>query len=206
MAGFFTGNKKLGEAKSTHNSDYIGPGEYLARIDKCSIRPNRSGKNLAFIEMTVIDQLPFPMPDEIGENAKGQKMFTPGPRTSVDGTLIGLHPVGAAITHAVREDSDYFLSELLGFMEALELLSPSASEEEREAALNMVFDGDDNPLGGTIVHFLAKNVITKNDTDFTRIGYKGEVSPAEAIKRLDPDVVERFFPNGALSKLAEAGV
>lgn len=167
--------KGIGNAKVLKDANYVRPGHYWVKVERCRIGENRKKQELAFIEMTVIDVL--------------------DPETSV-------HRVGEAITHAVRADNDYFLPEVLAFISvAAGVDIETASDAEKEQAANMVF-GDENPLGGTILELFARNIVTKENKDFTKINYRREVSYQEAAETLEEDIKNRFYPNGALDRLA----
>lgn len=166
----------LKDTKLTQDAVYIRPGQYLCRIDKCKIFENRKGMTRAAVEMTVIALLD---PDST-------------------------HKVGEEITQLMRRESDYFLPDVLGFLTGvLGVDQESIGEEELEQLAAQVFS-DENPLGNTICELHARNVVTNEGKDFTKIIYKGEVEPAKALEILDEAVIERFFPNNLLQKMAES--
>ena len=170
--------KGIGGAKPrSKQGSYLGKGQYVTRIDNCKTGTSRENGDFACVEMTVLVAL-----QEGGE-----------------------HKVGDEVTVMFMERKvDYFLPEVLEFISiAAGVDIDGASDEEKEEAANLVFGGE-NPLGGTIVEVHGLGRISKEGNPYVVTQFKQEITPADAIEVLDEATQERFFPNGALAKMAAA--
>lgn len=171
------------DAKSRFDSNYIIPSHCLWRIDNVKVDENRSGEGFMAIEMTCLEDL-------VSEKyARGVYGHTPGESAS----------------HLMMKKHDSFLGNVKAFI-ANTMGVPVEEIAENDA---LAICDASQPLRNTVVEIEARNTKTKRGTDFTVVNYKGEVPPTELIARWGEledgaEMMERFFPQGLLERLAAA--
>ena len=170
MAGIFDGMDK---AASRLDANYVIPSHFLALINKCKIGENRKDEGFFVVEMTVIHDCE---PDKYARGVFG-------------------HAVGEEVSHMMMSKHDSFLGNVKGFISNV-LDMPDDKIGETEA---LAVAADDQPLAGTVIEVAARNVVTRQNKDFTVVNYKGEVDKEELMalfKTLDDgkERVARFFP------------
>lgn len=173
----------LKDAKLRVDANYVRPGHYLMRIDKCKTAENRKHEDFCAVEMTCVHV----MDDDNGAG----------------------HKPGEEPSWLTMVKSDYFASDILTFICNVMGLDPNdLSEKERIEAAEMVFGEEDDkdhdqPLSGTVVEVKARAVKLKDsDKDFTKVSWCREVPASELIERLSDDEKAKFFPGDVLEKLA----
>lgn len=161
-------------AKASLDALYFVPGLYWCRIDKMKVDKNRKNIGFCATETTIVKVLD----DNEGRALKA-----------------GMTP-----SHLIMQDSDYFLGEVKALIANVMGLSQDQVEEEHAEQIY----GPEQPFAGMVVEIRARNIVTKNNTDFTKITYVREVPATELIERLTEEEKERFFPGGVLEELAAA--
>lgn len=171
MTGIFDG---MGGAKSRMDSNYVIPSHFLGRINKCKIGKNRKDEGFFVVEMTVIHDC---QPEKYQRGIYG-------------------HQPGEEVSHMMMSKHDSFLGNVKGFISTtLEMSDETIGEEEA-----LAISADDQPLAGTVIEVVARNVVTRAGNDFTVVNYKGEV-PMEQVVELFATVEDgaermaRFFPD-----------
>lgn len=168
--GIFGGIKG---AKSV-DSLYFTPGIYWARIDKNKVDNSRKGRTFCANEFTIVRVI-----------------------DDMDGKSLR---VGQSPSHLMFQDSDYFNSDINGFIgNTMGLDCNSVTEEHAEQIY-----GDEQPLVGTVVEISVRTIVTKQGTDFNRITYVREVKAEELLKTLPEEIIDRFFPGNVLEAMVEA--
>jgi len=167
----------LGNAKSRIAANYVRPGRYWAKINRCKAGQNRNGDSFVAIEMTTLLVI---------DNDEGRG-----------------HRETEEITHLLMVRHDSFLGNIKAFV-ANTLGLPEEEVTEENA---MLIVGDDQPLANTCVEFFAVNVKTKKNYDFTQIDYKREVPISEVEQNCSPQTLSVVFPGDLLQQLksVEAG-
>ena len=171
MPGIFDG---MGSAKSCMDSNYVIPSHALARINKCKIGKNRKDEGFFVVEMTIVHNCE---PDKYERGKYG-------------------HQPGEEVSHMLMSKHDSFLGNVKGFISnTLDMEDEGIGEDEALAVA-----AEDQPLAGTVIEFVARNVVTKAGNDFTVVNYKGEVpmeQVAEIFSKLEDgeERMVRFFPD-----------
>lgn len=163
--------KGIGDAKVL-DATYIKPCDVLMRIDMTKVGSNRKKEQFAFVEGTVIHCLSD-----------------------------SEHTVGESITQAMKVTSDYFARDVKAFICAALGVDQDTDSAEVDAAAEQVFESGDNPLQGTVMHLKAIPITTKQGNPFTKVSWKGEVTPDRVKDLLTEGEIKRFYPDGALDEL-----
>lgn len=163
--------KGIGDAKVL-DAVYIKPCDVLVRIDMTKVGENRKKEQFAFVEGTVIHCLSD-----------------------------SEHTVGESITQAIKVTSDYFERDVKAFICSALGVDQNTDPGDIDAAAEQVFESGDNPLQGTVMHLKAIPITTKQGNPFTKISWKGEVTPSRLKELLSPEEIKRFYPDGALDEL-----
>lgn len=171
--------KGLKQASASMDANYERPGHYFMLIDKCKTGTSRKKDEFCAIEKTVLKVL-----DD--DNGAG-------------------HKPGESVTHMIMMKHDSALGNIKAFIAGVMDIDP---EEIDVAEAEAIFADENNtkhdqPLAGTVVECKNRNIKTKSDTDFTRITYVRSVPASELLDSLDDKIIQRYFPNDALKKLAE---
>jgi len=175
--GFFADRKDAGDARSKREGNYIsGEGRYVARIEKCRLDQNRKKQTLAFVELTILHRL--------------------DPESS--------HRVGEEVTWCIREDSDYFLPEIMAFIKNTTGEDIDGMDRKGRTDLMAAIFESDNPLGGTFCEFAASKRETKTGATITVTSFKRPVPASEVAGLLDAATIKRFFPKGELEAAVAA--
>jgi len=161
----------VGQAKPPMQSNYCSVGQYLAQIVKAHVKQNRKREPGAIVEMRICHVL---------DNAQGRG-----------------HLVGDDVTWYCKVSNEYFLGEAR-MLVANSVGAPFESIDE--ATCNRVFS-DENPLAGCFVEWKGSEVPTKAGGLFTKIKFIRNIPAVEIKQNMDPTVVVRMFPNGALDQL-----
>lgn len=167
------GNAKAGSVQ------YIEPGQYLMKIDRCHIVETRKKRSVAAVDMTVIKILE-------------------------DGSI---HKVGHEVNWGVQDDSDYFGSEVKGFLEAVVGFDASEMDEATADAsakelCSQIFSSE-NPLANTVVELSATARVSQEGNPWTLRKFKRALSYEDVKSELSEEAAQRFFPGGLLDKLIE---
>jgi hypothetical protein len=174
--------KNLAQAQSRIDAAYVRPSHFLGKIKQCKIGARRNGDEFFVIELEVVEDL--------------------APETYVAGPGGYGHAPGEVISHMMMAKHDSFLGNVKAFIKSV-LAIPEDEITEDDA---LAVCAEDQPLENTVVEVVARETITRKDTPFTVVTYRGAVSSADLLQRWEdrPDLVERFFPNGLLQRMAEA--
>lgn len=180
VANIFGGIK---DARSRFDANYLIPCHCLWRIDNVKVDENRSGEGFMAIELTCLEDL---VPDKYARGVYG-------------------HTQGESASHLMMKKHDSFLGNVKSFI-ANTMGVPVEEITENDA---LAICDASQPLRNTVVEIEARNTKTKRNTDFTVVNYKGEVTPSELLSRWSERedgaaLVERFFPDGLLERLAAA--
>lgn len=175
--GIFT---KLQDAQMSVDSNYERPGHYWLLIDKCKSGKSRKGDEFCAIEKTCLH------------------VFDDN-----DGTG---HKPGESVTHMIMLKHDSALGNIKQFISGTMGVEPDEVDEDIAQSI-FEAEGDkdhDQPLSGTVVECINRNIVTKAGKDFTVISYKREVPAQELLDTLEKKIVDRYFPNDVLVGIAEA--
>lgn len=166
MTGIFEG---MGEAASSRDSNYIIPSHTLCRINKVKSGTTRKEEGFFAVEMVVVHDC---APEKYERSKYG-------------------HLVGEEVTWMAMAKHDSFLGNVKQFVSTtLNMDDDGIGKDE----VNSIC-GDDQPLAGLVIEVVARNIITKANKDFTKLAFKGEVSPDEVAKTVGDEVMQRFFPD-----------
>lgn len=171
--------KGLKEANASMDANYERPGHYYMLIDKCKTGTSRKKEDFCAIEKTVVKVLD----DDQGAG----------------------HKLGESVTHMIMLKHDSALPNIKAFIAGVMDLDPDEIDVD---AAEAIFAAENDhkhaqPLSGTVVEVKNRNIKTKAGQDFTRITYVRPVPASELLEALDNKIVERYFPNDVLAKLAE---
>lgn len=171
---FFEG---VEDAKVTGSYVYEKPGKYIERIDRVVVKKNRKKAWVLIFEKTVVHVL-----DD--DNGQG-------------------HSVGDRVSHLMKRDSEYFLSEIKKIVANILMVKP----KRVTGAICKQISSKEQPLRGMLIECDNKNkVVGANEDgkgyDWTVVNYK-RVPAVKAKKMIDKSAIKELFPNGALDKLIE---
>ena len=114
------------------------------------------------------------------------------------------HRVSEDVTWSIKTNSDFFLSNTRSFIAGA---IGSAFDDVDEATCYRVFPNlesnvvPENPLFGCFVEWKGRHITTNAGKLFTKIKFVRNVPPSEIKESMDPEAVNRMFPNGALDQL-----
>lgn len=169
LAGLFSG---IRNAKVSLGASYCKTGRYWGVIRVCKLDQSRKGIIFAAVEMAIVNVI---------DNAQG----------------LG-HRIGEEVSYYTDKSSEYFLSDIKGFIAAATGEDPDSITEE---ACAMVF-GPQNPLQMTTVEWSGRDITTKTGGNYTKISFHREVPASEVMATLPPDMQANFYPQGILQQLA----
>ncbi len=150
----------VGKASGSRGGEYILPGDYVFRVDRCKEQGGQKNKKDVFFigEMTVMQ----------GTLADGTEV----PAGTKRSFVVKLEPVEYPDL-ALGNVADYMRAGLAALATAQEQECPELEDLEgwedildEEMAESIV--GEDNTISGAFVHCHAFNKKTRKDTDFTR--------------------------------------
>lgn len=182
--GLFSG---LSSAKARIQATYVRPSHFIARIDACKTGENRKNEGFFVVEMTVIHDC---APDKYDMQTYG-------------------HSVGERVSWMAMSKHDSFLGNVKAFMaNVLGLTGAEAENLGEEEAVQIT--SNDQPLAGTIIEVIAKNITTKAGNPFTAVNFVGEVQPQQMLDLwatmgdTGTEREQQFFPEGELQRRAAA--
>lgn len=158
---------KIGEASAPANTNYLGEGRYLLRIDACKIKEDRNGVDMFVMETTIVNVI------QAGDHREGEEA-----------------------SHLVKRTSDYFLPEIKGIAIAVtgataDQITPEVCEEI--VSDDQPFAGLVLEYVGSQVE--TKNSTPENPRHVTRRFYKRAVPFGELFQTLSEDQRSRYFPS-----------
>ena len=159
-------------ARAKMDANYERAGHYLERIDRVRVDISRKQETYIAIEKTIIFIID-------GDDGKG-------------------HKPGEQITHMLMQKHDMFLPNVKAFIAAA--VTMDAEQITPQEAMDVC--GASQPLTGTVVECRNRMIQTKAGQPFTAITYMREVPASELLQSLPPMDQEKFFPGGALQRLA----
>lgn len=185
-------------AKASRTSLYFLPGQYVVKIERVCQVDSQSGQKFFCIESSILDVV-----DPLIH------MHAPGFVTGSSGSKP--HVVGDRPTQLIKQGQSFAGNVMAFLVAATGYDSSQITDEIANACCNEEPSfGPVQPLAGTVLEVKAVLISTKpkpgypNGTPFTAMSYLRQIPPTEVKKNLDPDLVERFFPNGFLDSLIAA--
>ena len=163
-------------ARPSMNRDFLRPGRYWLKIDTCRVGQKRNMIPFACADFVVIAVLD-------NDNGLG-------------------HRVGDEVSFFCGKDQpEIFLREIQNFVGGTMEIEPTSLTE---LDCMEVF-GPGQPLRGTVVESIGRTKVTKTGKQLTTTKFQREVPPAELLNCLPDDLVQRFWPDGALARMAQHG-
>lgn len=162
------------EAKPSFAANYLSEGHYLLRIDRVKFGKTRKGDEFVAVETTVA---------HVWDNNDGAG-----------------HKIGENATHMLMCKHDMFLPNFKAMI--VNLLKCPETDITVDACVQ-ICDEATQPFSGMLVEIIAKNIVTREGNDFTRIDYKRQVPAEEVAGLLSDEVKTRLFPDGELERKIE---
>lgn len=171
MAAFTFKGSGFGGSKASRDANYVTPGHYVMRIDSVRMKANRKSEPIFVVEMTPIHVL------------------AEDPLTETEGLMNGIPTVsnkrGVPCTHLIPltgPGQEMAMPNMMAFAESLVPGLADESPAEKEAVMDTIVS-DEQPLAGLLVEVVARCIVTRKKTHFTKITYIGIVSDEERLKR-----------------------
>jgi len=160
------------QARVMTGSNYVRDGRYFALVNRVKEGKNRNNVGFVAIEMTILVILP-------GMDA--------------------MHREGEEVSHLLSSNKPvYFLSDLKKFI----AVAGNGTVDEVTLDICKQVSSDDNPMGGTLIEFEAKTIVTKEKKqDFTVVTYRRTVPAIEVAEKVRAEIADQVMGKGVLEAL-----
>lgn len=184
-ARFFKG---VSAARDSIDANYIRPFAGIVRVEKCKLGETRGHDGFFVIECTAL---------EVWDGKADQQ--TPG-KVPVK--------VGEALSHMLMVKHEPFLPNARSFFAAAGIGTvdqfKAMGDDQFVAQVVVPACSSTQACSGIIIGVDVNNRTSqKRNQTYTRVNWNGEIDPVAALTKLKPETIERFYPNGALKKLAQ---
>ena len=170
----------IGGVDASRDSNYVNPGHYIMRIDAVKMKENRKGDDIFIVEQTPLHVL-----------AAEECMMNKAPTRS--------NKPGITCSHLIPfagPGKDMALPNVKAFAETV--VEGFAENPDKQAALMLVITGDKQPLAGLMVEVVARSIVTRSGSDFTKVVYVEVVDNAWRLERelITPEQFELLSAEG----------
>lgn len=147
----------VGQAKASHDNNYITPGHYISRVDAVKMKEDCRDGGDAFI----VEMIPLFVLAEVDE--------------PMNGIPTRSNKAGVKMSHVVKNagpGKDYFLPNVKQFAETAIDGFAESSDEDQEKLLKRIV-AEDQPLAGKVVlEVVARSIVAKGSKkDVTRVTF-----------------------------------